>query len=85
MSRADKSQRRTLRAMGVTILGVILSVATTVTFGLPGPWWVRLVIGVAVAAALIAVVKLGTTEGGHGPIARAADWLTGESEDQSRP
>ncbi len=77
---STQSQRRTLRAMGVTLIGVILSVSTTVAFGLTGPWWFRTGAALATAAGLIAAIKLGTSQGSHGPVTRAADWLTGGDE-----
>lgn len=74
-SRGD--DHRTLRAMGVTILGVILSVGVTVGFGLTGAWWMRVLAGVASMVVLVVVVKLGTRQGARGPVTRAASWITG--------
>lgn len=70
-------QRRTLRAMGVTMVGVVISVATTVGFGMTGPAWLRFGAGGAVAVLLVVAIKLGTAQGSQGRIARAADWMTG--------
>lgn len=79
----DRSQRRTLRAMGVTLIGVILSVSTTVAFGISGPWWVRAALGLGTAALLVAAIKLGTASGtSPGPVTRAADWITGSNDDR---
>lgn len=78
-SSEDAAQHRTLRAMGVTMIGVLCSVALTVGFGVAGPWWLRLAAGVAAGAALLLVVKLGTAQGSKGLVAHAADWLTGEA------
>lgn len=64
--------------MGVTILGVVASVGTTVGFGVSGPWWMRLAAGVGTVVVLVVVVKLGTSQGDRGVVARVADWLTGE-------
>jgi hypothetical protein len=71
------TQRRTLRAMGITMIGVVISVATTVGFGVPGPVWVRIAAGVLVAIVLLVAIKLGTAQGSRGAVARAADWMTG--------
>jgi peptidoglycan/LPS O-acetylase OafA/YrhL len=75
-------QRRTLRAMGITLLGVILSVAFTVGFGVTGPWWLRLAAGAGTAVVLVAAIKLGTAQGSKGAVTRAADWITGEDDRQ---
>ncbi len=77
MSGTDDQSRRTLRAMGVTMLGVVLSISTTVGLGLTAPWWQRVLAAVAVAAVLVATIKLATASGGKGLVARAADWITG--------
>lgn len=71
-------ERRALRAMGITILGVLFSIGATVGMGLSAhPWWVRLASGVVVAVALGITFKLATRAGSRGPVARAADWITG--------
>lgn len=68
--------------MGVTILSVVLSISVTVGMSLSGPWWQRVAAAAAVAAALVAVIKLGTANGEKGIVARAADWMT-DSRDAS--
>lgn len=78
----NQPQRRTLRAMGITLLGVILSVSVTVAFGLDGPWWMRAGAALATAVALVVAIKLGTSQGSHGPVTRAADWITGGGESE---
>lgn len=73
----DDAQRRTLRAMGITMAGVVISIATTVAFGMPGPGWLRAATGLAIAVVLVAAIKLGTDQGDRGAVARFADWMTG--------
>jgi peptidoglycan/LPS O-acetylase OafA/YrhL len=85
MAASDKSQRRTLRAMGVTLLGVLLSVGFTVGFGVPGPWWSGVLAGAATVGGLVVVVKLATAEGSRGLVARLADWITGSDQDGPAP
>lgn len=75
------SEHRALRTMGITLIGVVLSVAATVGFGMSGPWWLRAASAVATAVVLITLVKLATTAGSRGVVARAADWVTGEGEE----
>lgn len=71
------AEHRTLRSLGLTLLGVVASISTTVAFGLPLPWWGRLLAGLATAASLVVVIKVTTSEGSKGPVARLADWITG--------
>ena len=61
---------------GITLLGVLLSIGTTVGLGLSGPWWLRASAGVATTVLLAVVVKAGTTSG-RGPLARLANWIIG--------
>jgi hypothetical protein len=68
---------------GITLLGVILSVGTSVGFGVSGPWWVRVLAGVGTAVALTLVVKAGTAAG-RGPIARLALWMIGAEQERER-
>lgn len=63
----------TLTAAGVTLLGVIASIGTTVGLGISGEWWLRVVAGVGSTVALVLIVKL-TTRAGRGPLARLAKW-----------
>lgn len=72
-----KEQRRTLRAMGMTLFAVVASVGTTVGFGMSGPWWARAAAGTSAAIVLVILIKVATTEGSRGGLARAADWITG--------
>lgn len=67
------AQNRT--ATGITLLGVLLSIAVTVAAAVPAPWWGRSLAGAFTAAALVVVVKLGTTHGPHGPLSRLARWI----------
>ena len=83
MSDEPDQSRRTLRAMGVTILGVVLSISVTVGLSLAAPWWHRLAAGAIVAAVLLTVIKLGTASGEEGLISRAADWVTGPRDQSS--
>lgn len=59
---------------GITLIGVLLSIGSTVGFGISGPWWLRVVAGCAVALALAAAVKVGTSSQ-QGPLARLAAWI----------
>lgn len=68
---------------GITLLGVLLSVGVSVAFGVKGPWWVRTLAGALTVAALVTVVKLGTSAG-RGPLARAALWVIGHGDDDRR-
>jgi hypothetical protein len=72
-----EAEHRTLRSLGLTLLGVVLSISTTAAFGSPGPWWMRVGVGVATAFALLLVIKVSTDQGAQGPVVRLADWITG--------
>lgn len=74
MSQRRSSTDVALTTGGITLLGVLLSVGTTVGFGISGPWWLRLLAGVVTTATLAALVRLGT-RGGRGPMARLANWV----------
>ncbi len=52
----------------------------TVGVGVSGPWWVRLLAGLATTLALGVVVKLGSSTG-RGPLARLATWIIGAPGD----
>lgn len=67
---------------GITLLGVMLSVAVSVGMGIHGSWWLRVLVGVAVVLTLALVVKLGT-RAGRGPLARLANWIIGYSSDDA--
>lgn len=84
MSSEERSIERTSRSLslttgGLTLLGVLLSIAVTVAVGVNGAWWVRTLVGLAVAAVLVVGVKLGTASG-RGPVARLANWVIGKPE-----
>jgi hypothetical protein len=69
-------------ALGVTLIGVILSTGMTVGFGVHGDWWVRFVAACATVFALGAAVKA-LTRGGHGALSRLAEWLVGGTGDDN--
>jgi hypothetical protein len=68
-------RKLTLESAGLTLLGIILSIGTTVGFGIRAAWWVRVLGGVASAVLLILVVGF-LARPGAGPVARLARWLT---------
>lgn len=74
MNKQRTSEDLSLTTGGITLLGVLLSVGTTVGFGISGPWWMRLLAGLATTTALAVSVRLGT-KSGRGPMARLANWL----------
>jgi hypothetical protein len=77
---AQRSTRSlNLTTGGLTLLGVLASIATTIAIGVDGRWWERVLIGVGTATMLVVLVKLGTSSG-KGPVARLADWVIGFSE-----
>ena len=71
-------QAMQLQSVGLTLLGVILSVSVSVGFGVKGVWWVKVLAGGATFVALAVVVRLGSTPG-RGPLARLAAWMTRRS------
>lgn len=68
------STRVTLEATGITLMGVILSIGLTVAFGVKSDLWIRLLAGAGTSAGLLALVKLGSSEGAA--LRRAANWIT---------
>jgi hypothetical protein len=74
------SRSISLTTGGITLLGVLLSIGTTVGFGVSGPWYARVVAGLAATAGLVVVVKLGTSAG-RGPVARLAHWTIGSDSE----
>lgn len=64
----------TLTAMGITLLGVLLSIGVSVGFGLHGSWWWRVAGGLLAMLLIGAAVKLGTASR-RGPVARLAKWM----------
>jgi hypothetical protein len=75
-ARLDERTALSLKGVGITILGVIISVGATVGFGLGGPWWLRVASGLAVTLALVLVVKV-ASRGRRGPLTRLANWIIG--------
>jgi high-affinity Fe2+/Pb2+ permease len=71
--------RLTLQSVGLTLLGVILSIGVTVGFGLSGPWWLRLFLGVATTVGL--VVAVGLLGRKTKALRRLADWIMGSEDD----
>ena len=80
MSDTPNSTTLTLTTGGITLLGVLLSIGVTVGFGVKGPWWLRVALGLAATVVLIAIVKVGT-KSGRGPLARFARWTISEVGD----
>ena len=74
--RTDRSL--SLTTGGITLLSVILSIGVTVSFGVSGDWWVRLLAGAGTTLLLTAVVKAGSSSG-RVPLARLANWVIGGS------
>lgn len=52
----------------------MLSIGVTVGLGVHGPWWKRLLSGIATVVALLALVGW-LARPGRGPLARLARWL----------
>lgn len=73
--RQSQDGSSTLTAVGVTLLGIALSLAVSVGFGIPGAWWLRVGAGAATAILLVVAIKLGTRRGSRGPLARVARWI----------
>ena len=73
---ADRDEKElTLQSVGLTLVGVIVSIGLTVGFGIAGPWWLRLLVGTGTAVGLIAVV--GYAGRRTSLLARLADFITG--------
>jgi hypothetical protein len=77
--RAGRSVGVSPTALGITLIGVIVSIGTTVAFGLHGSWPVRLGAAIGTVVVLGAAVKV-LTRGGHGALSRLAEWLVGGAE-----
>jgi hypothetical protein len=73
-SREDSARSLELESLGLTLLGVMLSIGVTVAIGVQGPWWKRLLSGIATVVVLLALVG-GLARPGRGPLARLARWL----------
>ena len=84
-TREPRDDRRahslSLTTGGITLIGVLISVGVTVSFGLMADWPIRVAAGVATTVILAAVVKLGT-QSGKGPIARFANWMIGVGDER---
>jgi len=71
----DRTSRSlSLTTGGITLLGVLLSIGTTVGVGISGAWWLRVLVGLGVTFLLAGVVKLGSRSG-RGPLAALANWM----------
>ncbi|MDQ4142452.1 MAG: hypothetical protein M3198_01705 [Actinomycetota bacterium] len=81
MSKDQSSRSLSLTTGGITLLGVLVSVGTTVGMGMQGRWWLRVLAGVTTTLVLVIVVKIGT-RAGHGPLARLANWIIGSATDR---
>ncbi len=66
----------TLKATGVTLLGVLVSIGVTVALGMSADWWMRALAGAGVTLALAVLVKFGSASR-RGPLTRLANWMTG--------
>jgi hypothetical protein len=71
----ERQAGSTLTAVGVTLLGIILSLAVSVGLGIRGTWWLRVGAGAATAILLVVTIKLGTRHGSRGLLARVARWI----------
>jgi hypothetical protein len=72
--RDDSAHSLELESLGLTLLGIMLSIGVTVAIGVQGPWWKRLLSGIATVVVLLALVG-GLARPGRGPLARLARWL----------
>lgn len=77
---SSDSHSLSLTTGGITLLGVLISVGSTVGFGLSGPWWLRLGAGIGTTLVLGAIVKLGS-KSGAGPLAKLARWVIASPDD----
>lgn len=66
----------TLKAAGITLVGVVLSIGVTVGAGIRGAWWVRLLVGAGVTVAVLVLIKVGSRSE-RGPLSRLANWVIG--------
>lgn len=65
---------RTLEGVGITLIGIVITLSVTVALAIHGVWWAKVLGGVATAVAFTALVKAGHHWGGL--MKRLADWLT---------
>lgn len=70
----NRELQLSLQGIGITLLGVLLSIGVTVAFGLTAPWWVRLLAGAGTSIGLVVVV--GVMGRRTSLLRRLADWLT---------
>lgn len=63
-----------LEGIGLTLIGVIVSMGLTVGLGVQGQWWVRVLCGAATSIGFTAIVKLAHSRASV--LKRFADWLT---------
>lgn len=75
MPEGDDNQL-TLQSVGLTLVGVIVSIGVTVGFGIVGPWWFRLALGTGTAIGLIVLV--GYAGRRTSLLARLANFITGK-------
>lgn len=75
--RLQDETKLALQAASLTLIGVLLSIGVTVGMGLSGPWWVRLLAGVATTVGLVLLVWLLGTR--TQLLTRMSEWITGRS------
>jgi hypothetical protein len=64
-----------LESAGLTLIGIMLSIAVTVALGVHGRWWTRVVSGLGTIALLLVFFGY-VARPGKGPLTRLARWLT---------
>jgi uncharacterized membrane-anchored protein YitT (DUF2179 family) len=69
-----RKQSSRMTSTGITLIGVWLSIGATVGMEIDAVWWVHVVAGVVAAMALRIVIRLATSTGPRGLLARAARW-----------
>jgi hypothetical protein len=72
-----RKQSSGMTSIGITLIGVLLSIGVTVGMGIDAAWWLRVIAGVVTAFALLFLIRLGTSKGPRGLLARAARWIIG--------
>jgi hypothetical protein len=70
----DARREIELESVGLTLLGIILSIGVTVALGVRGAWWLRILAGVGTVALLLALFGC-LARPGRGPLSRLARWL----------
>ncbi len=71
-----RSTAVTLKATGITLIGVLASIGVTIGFGIKADWWIRVTAGLAATLALGAIVKAASGSR-RGPLTRLANWIIG--------